>query len=114
MEVQNNLGYGFSEVVYKDAMEVEFIKAKIPHLRESALQVVYKGNELRHRFFADFICFENIILEAKSSEKGVTNDHIAQVLNYLRVSGKTLALIINFGKRRLEFKRLIYSLNKVQ
>ena len=109
MEVQNTLGFGFSEVVYKDAMEIEFMDNSIPHLREFPLHIVYKGKELKRKFFVDFVCFDNIILEAKSSEKGIANDHISQVLNYLKASGKTLALIINFGRRRLEFKRFIFS-----
>ena len=113
MEVQNNLGFGFSEVIYKDAMEIEFMNTAIPYLREFPLHVVYKGKELKRKFCVDFICFENIILEAKSSEKGIANDHISQVLNYLKASGKTLALIINFGKRRLEFKRLIFSQSRM-
>jgi len=73
------------------------------------LQVDYKGSKRKHSFFADFICFEKIIVEVKSSDKGITDDHIAQTLNYLRVSGNTIGLIINFGKRRLEHKRLIYT-----
>jgi GxxExxY protein len=107
MEVQKTLGFGFSEIIYKDAMEEEFVGSELPHNREPELSVNYKGKNLRHRFFADFICFEKIIVEVKSSDKGITDDHIAQTLNYLRVSGNNVALIINFGKRRLEYKRLV-------
>lgn len=109
MEVQKTLGYGFSEVVYKDAIQVEFIEANIPHAREVELSVCYKGKELLHNFFADFYCFEKIIVEVKSSDEGISDNHIAQTLNYLRVSGCEVGLIINFGKRKLEYKRLVLS-----
>ncbi|MGZ8558262.1 MAG: GxxExxY protein [Chitinophagaceae bacterium] len=107
MEVQRTLGYGFSEVIYKDAMEMEFIDNKLLHCREDELSVMYKGKKLPHKFFADFICYDQVIIEVKSCDKGITDDHIAQTLNYLRVSGYPVGLIINFGKRRLEYKRLI-------
>ena len=107
MDVQKTLGYGFSEAVYKDAMELEFIDAPLRYLRERELTVEYKGRILRHRFFTDFLCYEKIIVEVKSSDTGISDDHIAQTLNYLRVSANTIGLIINFGKRRLEYKRLI-------
>ena len=109
MEVQKTLGFGFSESVYKDAMQVEFIDGSVPHSREVELKVAYKRRILHHKFFADFICFEAIVLEAKSCNKGITDDHIAQTLNYMRVSGYSVGLIVNFGKRRLEYKRLIFS-----
>ncbi len=107
MDVQKTLGYGFSEAVYKDAMELEFIDAPLRYLREKELAVKYKGKILRHHFFTDFLCYEKIIVEVKSSDAGITDDHIAQTLNYLRVSDNIIGLIINFGKRRLEYKRLI-------
>lgn len=109
MEVQKTLGFGFLEVIYKDAMQIEFQHNGLLHLREPELLVKYKGEQLLHRFFADFICYKEIIVEVKTSEKGISDDHIAQVLNYLRVSGNMVGLIINFGKRRLEYKRLISS-----
>ena len=109
MEVQKTLGFGFSEAVYKDAMQLEFIDEAILHTKETQLEVYYKGRLLQHKFFADFVCFESIIVEVKSCDSGITNDHIAQTLNYLRVSGNLVGLIINFGKRRLEYKRLISS-----
>jgi len=107
MDVQKTLGYGFSEVVYKDAMELEFIDAPLRYLRERELAVEYKGRILHHRFVADFLCYEKIIVEIKTNTNGIIDDHIAQVLNYLRVSDNTIGLIINFGKKRLEYKRLI-------
>ncbi|HEX7904530.1 MAG TPA: GxxExxY protein [Chitinophagaceae bacterium] len=107
MEVQRTLGFGFSEVIYKDAMEVEFISNNVLYQREEELSVTYKSKTLQHRFFADFTCYNLLVIEVKSSDKGIADDHVAQTLNYLRVSGYTIGLIINFGKRRLEYKRLI-------
>lgn len=107
MEVQRTLGYGFSEVIYKDAMEIEFISNNFLFRREDELSVLYKGKILKHRFFADFICNNQIIVEVKSCDKGITDDHVAQILNYLRVSEKSIGLMVNFGKRRLEYKRFI-------
>jgi GxxExxY protein len=107
MEVQNILGYGFSEIIYKDAIEAEFIDNGIRYLREEQLSVCYKGKWLKHRFVADFVVFDKIILEIKSTDKGITEEYISQTLNYLRVSGNNVALIVNFGKQRLDYKRLI-------
>jgi GxxExxY protein len=107
MEVQKTLGYGFSEVIYKDAIEQEFVANDILYCRESEMLVYYKGKRLEHKFISDFVVFEEIIVEIKSTDKGISDDYIAQTLNYLRVSGNNVGLIINFGKRKLEYKRLI-------
>ncbi|MBY0477462.1 MAG: GxxExxY protein [Chitinophagaceae bacterium] len=107
MEVQKTLGYGFAEVIYKDAIEVEFEKDRIPFLRETQLWIQYKGIKLKHQFFADFTCFNQIIIEVKASPEGIISEHIAQLLNYLKVSGNTVGLLINFGKRKLEYQRFI-------
>jgi GxxExxY protein len=109
MEVQRVLGFGFSEVIYKDAIEIELETCGIEYVREPKLTVSYKGRQLHHRFYADFISYQRIIVEIKSSESGISTDCIAQVLNYLRVSGNMIGLIVNFGKRKLEYKRLILS-----
>ena len=109
MEVQKTLGFGFSEAIYKDAMHLEFTDESVPNTKETELGVVYKGRILQRKFFADFICYGNIIVEVKSCDKGITDDHIAQTLNYLRVSDNSIGLIVNFGKRKLEYKRLISS-----
>lgn len=108
MEVYNTLGYGFSEIVYKDAMETEFIEKQIPYTREHKHIVKYKGNILQHAFFADFTLFDSIIAEVKANKDGITDDAVSQTLNYLKASGIKLGLIINFGKASLEYKRLIY------
>jgi GxxExxY protein len=87
IEVWKTLGYGFSEVIYKDAMEHEFIYNEVPHIREEELAVNYKGNILRHKFKADFTLFGNIIVEVKSGEDSINDQTISQTLNYLKASG---------------------------
>ena len=108
MEVYNTLGYGFAEVVYKDAMEIEFVDKNMQYAREQLHTIKYKGKILQHKFFADYTLLEKIILEIKACKDGITDDAIAQTLNYLRASGIRLGLIINFGKKGLEYKRLVY------
>ncbi|MBL0356478.1 MAG: GxxExxY protein [Chitinophagaceae bacterium] len=108
MEVYNTLGYGFLEIVYKDAMEIEFLHRSMNYRREDEHTIQYKGNILKHKFFADFTLYDTIIVEVKANKDGIADDMIAQTLNYLKVSGLRLALIINFGKTSLDYKRLVY------
>jgi GxxExxY protein len=107
MNVWKTLGYGFSEVIYKDAMEIEFLENNITHVREDELFIYYKGKILKHRFRADFTVFDKIIIEVKSGEEGVISNTIQQILNYMKASGCRVGLIINFGKKGIEYKRLI-------
>jgi GxxExxY protein len=107
MEIWKVLGYGFSEIIYKDAMELEFIDNALPFIREVELSVYYKGKRLKHKFNADFTLFENIIVEVKSGDDGIIEKTIEQTLNYLRASGCRIGLIVNFGKTGLKYKRLI-------
>lgn len=107
IDVWKILGYGFSEVIYKDAMQIEFIEQGVPHKREEELPVYYKGNILAHKFKADFTVFDKIIIEVKSGEDGINNAVYAQTLNYMKASGCRIGLIINFGKSKMEYKRLI-------
>ena len=108
MEVHRILGFGFSEIVYKDAIEIEGALKDVSVHREREFDVQYKGEKLRHKYFADFIMFDNIIVEIKASSKGIADEHIAQTLNYMKASGCSIGLIINFGKRSLEHKRLVF------
>ena len=105
-EVHNNLGAGFLEIVYKDALEYEFRKAGIPFEREKKFEVNYKGVILPHKFYADFVIFDKIILEVKSVS-GIADEFIAQSINYLKVSNSKLALLVNFGELKLNYKRLV-------
>jgi GxxExxY protein len=106
MNVHNNLGCGFLEIVYKDALEYEFTKAEIQFEREKEYVVNYKGIILKHRFYADFVIMDKIILEVKSVSE-IDDSSIAQAINYLAVSNNKLALIVNFGCERLEYKRIV-------
>lgn len=106
MEVHNNLGAGFLEIVYKDALELEFRRAGILYEREKEYVVNYKSVILPHRFFADFIVYDQIILEVKC-KAGIAEEHIAQAINYLKVSGNRLALIANFGELKLNYRRIV-------
>jgi GxxExxY protein len=105
-DIHNNLGKGFSEIVYKDAIEYEFEKSKIFFEREKEYQVKYKEVFLKHKFYADFVVFNSIILELKCC-KSITDSHIAQAMNYLKVSENKLAVIVNFNNDSLEYKRII-------
>ncbi|WP_113638375.1 GxxExxY protein [Nubsella zeaxanthinifaciens] len=106
MEVHNNLGAGFLEIVYKDALEYEFQSRNISYQREKEYHVDYKGIILPHKFFADFVVFNTIILEVKCTSC-IANEHMAQAINYLKVSKNRVALVVNFGEVRLNYKRLI-------
>ena len=106
MEVHNNLGPGFLEIVYKDALELEFKKAGIPYDREKEYRVNYKGVNLPHKFYADFVVFDKIILEIKAVS-GIADEFIARAINYLKVSENKLALIVNFGELKLNYKRIV-------
>jgi len=106
MEVHNNLGPGFLEVVYKDALEYEFKKAGISYEREKVYKVNYKEIILPHRFHADFVVYDKIILEVKSVS-AINEEFVAQAINYLKVSGNNLALLVNFGELRLNHKRIV-------
>ena len=106
MEVHNNLGAGFLEIVYKDALEYELWKAGIPFEREKMFEVNYKDIILPHKFYADFVVFGNIILEVKGVA-GIPDEFVAQAINYLKVSQNQLALIVNFGELKLNYKRIV-------
>jgi len=105
-EVHNNLGPGFLEIVYKDALEYEFKQSNIPFEREKQYIVNYKNIVLPHKFYADFVVFDSIILEVKAVA-GITDEFIALAINYLKVSKNKLALIVNFGELKLNYKRII-------
>jgi GxxExxY protein len=105
-EVYNNLGKGFSEIVYKDALEYELKNQNIAFEREKEYSVNYKNIILKHKFFADFVIFDKIILEIKCCET-FNDTHIAQCMNYLKVSKHKLAILANFNRDSLEYKRIV-------
>ncbi len=106
MEVHNNLGAGLLEIVYKDALEHEFSIADIIYEREKMYEVNYKGIFLPHKFYADFVVNDKIILEIKGTN-GISSESVAQAINYLKISKNRLALIVNFGESSLRYKRVV-------
>ena len=106
MEVHRILGKGFNEVVYKDALEIEFQKNNIPFKREVGYKISYKEFILSHYYNADFVVYEKMILEAKAIEE-LTSGNIKQTLNYLAVAKLRLALLVNFGEDSLRYKRVV-------
>ena len=114
MKVYNELGSGFLEKVYQEALAMELRAANVPHQREAQLQVYYKGVPLRQTFVADFICYDKIIVELKAVA-GLTDTHRAQVYNYLKATDMELGLLVNFGAPKLEIERLFnYHKNRLQ
>jgi GxxExxY protein len=105
-DVYNNLGSGFSEIVYKDALEHEFTQLNIPFQREKEFRVAYKDVFLKHKFYADFVLFDKIILEVKSIAD-INDTHVSQCINYLKVSECKLAILANFHKNLLDHKRIV-------
>ena len=106
MAVHNELGSGMREIVYGDALEIEFKLRGIPFQREQTFNVVYKGVELQHKFKCDFVCFKNIIVELKA-EKGLTDIDRSQIINYLKITKYPLGILINFGESALMYERYI-------
>ena len=106
IEVHKELGKGFSEIVYGDALEIEFKRRKIVYSRETKYTIKYKGNKLPHYYFADFVINNKIILEIKAIES-LTSSHIKQTLNYLAASNLRLGILINFGGDSLRSKRIV-------
>lgn len=106
MKVHSELGNGFLEAVYQEALEFEFQNRKIPYKREMKIPVYYCGKELKTYYQADFVCYDNIIVELKAL-KSLSDIEKAQVLNYLKASKLKKALLINFGENHLVFKRFV-------
>lgn len=107
MEVHRELGFGFKEAVYKEALQLEFNNQKIPYEREKLFRIEYKGKVLKHRYPADFIVFNQIILEVKATAF-IIETFVAQTINYLKASGLKLGMIVNFGEKSLTFKRIVF------
>lgn len=107
IDIHKTLGFGFLEIVYKDAFEYELRQRDIFYKREKMYDVVYKEIILPHKFYADFVVFDQIILEIKAKD-GIAPEDIAQTLNYLKCSGCKVGLILNFGRMKLDIKRVVF------
>jgi len=107
LEVHKELGHGFLEAVFQEALEVELGLKGIPFQREHAIKIFYRGKPLRTEYRCDFLCFGDLIVELKAI-KTLTEIEEAQVINYLKATGFRKALLINFGAPSLQHKRLVY------
>jgi GxxExxY protein len=106
LTVFNELGTGFLEAVYQDALMKEFELLKLPFQREKEFYIHYKDFTLNKKYIADFVCYDKIILELKALDK-LSGIHEAQLLNYLKASGLHLGIVVNFGDLRLVYKRIV-------
>ena len=106
MAVHAELGHGFLEPVYQEALEQEFIARRIPYSREHNLPIFYRGKQLNTVYRADFLCYGKIIIELKALQR-LSGVEESQVLNYLKAARLNKALLINFGPPRLEYNRFI-------
>lgn len=106
MEVHRNLGPGLLEIIYKDAIEIELKENNIFFEREKEFIIEYKGKILPHKFYADFIVNGDIILEIKAV-KELSNEHTAQILNYIKLAQSEIGLLVNFQTKSLQHKRFV-------
>ena len=104
--VHRELGCGFLERVYQDALEYELRERGIPYEREKLIQVMYKGKPLGEPYRADFVCYGKIIVELKAVEE-LQGIHRSQVVNYLKATGMKLGLLVNFGEEFADIERIV-------
>ncbi len=108
LEVHKHLGCGFLEAVYQEALEREFKIQGIPHKSQPIIEIKYKGEPLEKKYQPDFVCYDEVIVEIKAMS-GLTGLEEAQLINYLKATGLKVGLLINFGSKSLEHKRLVYN-----
>ena len=106
IEVHRELGPGFLERVYQDALSIELLARSIPFVRELDLPVTYKGEQLSCAYKADFLCYDEIVVEIKALALLTTREQ-SQLLNYLKATNLRRGLLINFGARLIETKRMV-------
>ncbi|WP_304518205.1 GxxExxY protein [Cecembia rubra] len=105
-DVHRELGHGFLESVYAEALQIELTKKNIAFKREVPLKINYKGTHLSKNFIADFLVDDKIIVELKAVSN-LLPEHYAQVINYLRATQLKLGILLNFGYKSLQYKRIV-------
>ena len=106
-EVYREKGCGFLEAVFQECLDLELRQQVIPFEAQRSLRLSYKGQTLKQGYVADFVCYDKIIVEIKAVSH-VTDEHRAQVLNYLHATGFRLGLLVNFGHHpKLEWERIV-------
>jgi GxxExxY protein len=108
MAVHGELGHGFLEAVYQEALAIEFTRRGIPFVREKRLAIWYSGSQLSTGYDADFVCYDSVILELKALS-ALAPGHHAQTIHYLKATGSERGLLVNFGTPRLEYRRLVFT-----
>lgn len=108
MEVHKELGIGFLEAIYHEALIMELNNKEIPYKTNVKLRVAYKNKFLEKLYFADLVCYDKIILELKAIDT-LLPEHDAQVINYLKATNYKLGLLVNFGAKSLQYKRLVFT-----
>ena len=109
IEVHKELGCGFLEAVYQEALEREFGIQKIPFKSQPTVEILYKGKPLDKTYQPDYICYGEVIVEIKAIS-GLSGTEEAQLINYLKATGLKVGLLINFGSKSLEYKRFVHSI----
>ena len=105
--VHQELGPGFLEAVYQEALTIELGLRNVPATAQPELKIRYKGTLLKTFYRADFVCFESVVVELKAVD-ALTEKDVAQLLNYLKVTGLRRGLLLNFGARSLQYRRLVF------
>ena len=111
MKVHSELGPGFTEKVYQEALAIEFTERGIPFIREKEIHASYKGVVLNATFIPDFICYDKIIVELKAV-KELDDVHRSQAINYAKIAGLSLSLLFNFGESSLVKERFPIGYNE--
>ncbi len=107
MEIHKELGCGFLEAVYQEALQKEFVTQGIPFKAQPVIEIRYKGEPLEKKYQPDYICYDEVIIEIKAIS-ALTGLEEAQLINYLKATGLKVGLLMNFGSKSLEHKRLVY------
>lgn len=107
--VYKEKGNGFVEPVYQDSLEIELHYLGIPFDAQRNYPLYHRDVQLKHSYTPDLLCYDQIVVELKAA-KSLTDEHRAQVINYLKVTGHQLGLLVNFGAfPKVEWERIILS-----